>query len=325
MFIADEIEDAWQEAYSWLCQQRGNAPANSDVWHLRFHWGNNGNILLRQVLQGQYRLSPMQVIHRRAAENIALWTASDALVLKWVALRVADYFPVHELCHHTKGFGCRHSLKKVSEALQSGRYQYVYRTDIRGYYRHMRKAQLRGMIKLWVNDPILKNLVLQFIDYSVEDGGEFITPHAGISRGCALSPILGAGLLQHIDAYFASCREVFYVRYMDDFLLLTETRWSLRRCIRWLNRSLDMGGFSVHPDKTQIGRWEKGFDWLGLWFSPAGTTIAPRALNNHRERCLRLYEQMRVKGLSQEQAMTRVRIYKQRWEKWATALQDAKR
>jgi hypothetical protein len=25
-------------AYSWLCKQRRNFPANADIWHLRFHW-----------------------------------------------------------------------------------------------------------------------------------------------------------------------------------------------------------------------------------------------------------------------------------------------
>jgi hypothetical protein len=24
-------------AYSWLCKQRRNFPANADIWHLRFH------------------------------------------------------------------------------------------------------------------------------------------------------------------------------------------------------------------------------------------------------------------------------------------------
>jgi hypothetical protein len=291
-----ESEWAWLAAYRWLCRQRRNAPANADVWHLRFHWQRDGTALRQCVEQGRYRLSPMQAITNSAGEALAMWSAQDALVLKWVALRVAQYLPTHERCHHVKGYGCKHSLQQVAAALRQQNYRYVYRTDIRGYYRHIRKDQLAMLVRNWVADPVLCRLILQFIDYSVEDGGEFYTPQHGISRGCALSPLLGASLLHHVDAHFAANKEVFYVRYMDDFLLLAPRRWPLRRAIRQLHGFLQPGGFELHPDKTQLGRLEKGFDWLGLWFSPEGTTIAPRALNNHRERCLRLYEQARRRG-----------------------------
>ncbi|MCY1688738.1 hypothetical protein [Yersinia enterocolitica] len=31
-----------------------------------------------------------------------------------------------------------------------------------------------------------------------------------------MSPMIGARLLHHVDIYFASREEIFYVRYMDD-------------------------------------------------------------------------------------------------------------
>lgn len=41
-------------------------------------------------------------------------------------------------------------------------------------------------------------------------------------------------------------------------------------------------GFSRHPDKTMTGKPEKGFDWLGIWFSPQGDTISPRAMQQYQ-------------------------------------------
>ncbi|MBT2372345.1 reverse transcriptase domain-containing protein [Pseudomonas fluorescens] len=112
----------------------------------------------------------------------------------------------------------------------------------------------------------------------VENGGEFFTPATGISRGCALGPLLGAALLPHVDEYFAAQTDLYYVRYMDDFLLLTGRRWPLRRAVSRLNAFFNVGGFEGHPDKTQLGRVEKGSDWLGVWFGPDGPTITPRAI-----------------------------------------------
>ncbi|WDZ51801.1 reverse transcriptase domain-containing protein [Acinetobacter vivianii] len=249
-----------------------------------------------------------------------MWSAQDALVLKWVALRVAHYLPAHDLCHHLKGRGCHHSLSLVTAALYKGQYQFVYRSDIRGYYQNIRKETLAGLIPQWVPDPVLCNLMTQFIYYSVEQGGVFHTPTHGISRGCALSPLLGGSLLHHVDAWFASRKNVFYVRYMDDFLLLTESRWALRHAIRQLHQFMQPEGFAMHPDKTQIGRLANGFDWVGMWISPSEQSIAPRALENHQKHRLRLYEQARRRGLSESAANDRVQVYVIRWEKWAANL-----
>lgn len=318
-------ETAWQEAYRWLCCQRRQAPANGDVWHLRHHWRRDGAALRRQVEHGDYRLAPMQVIHRRDGDALVMWSAADAMVLKWVALRITQHLPLHPRCHHLKGFGCHHSLKTVAAGLKEGRWRFVYRTDIQGYYHHIRKLQLAQLIRKWVPDPVLCALTVQFIYYSLEEGGRFYTPLTGISRGCALSPLLGASLLYHVDVCFSSCQEVFYVRYMDDFLVLTETRWALRRAIKQLNTLMALGGFNAHPDKTQIGRLDKGFDWLGVWFGAGGPDLAPRALNNHRARRLRLYEQARLRGLDEAASQRRVQAYETRWTLWAESLLRAAR
>ena len=265
---------------------------------------------------GNYRLQPMQV-YRGHDRSWVQWCAQDALVLKWVALQVENRLPMHERCAHIKGRGGgRQSVNEVWRALASGDFPFVYRTDIRGYYRHIRKEQLLSLVRQHVDDPALTDLVEQYLYYSVEDGGDIFTPEKGICRGSALSPLMGAALLYHVDGHFAAVRGIFYARYMDDFVLLTRTRWQLRRCVKHLHEFFNQGGFETHPDKTQLGRIEHGFDWLGVWFTPTGTSIAPRALENHRAQRLRLYEQARRRGLSATDADARVQAYLIRWNIW---------
>jgi hypothetical protein len=45
-----------------------------------------------------------------------------------------------------------------------------------------------------------------------------------------------------------------------------------------------------HPDKTAMGRIEKGFDFLGYHFSPQGLSLAQKTVDNFVEKALRLYE-----------------------------------
>ncbi|WP_253893519.1 reverse transcriptase domain-containing protein [Serratia marcescens] len=251
-----------------------------------------------------------------------MWRSCDALVLKWLALQVKNRLPNHPLCEHGPGHrGGRSSLRRVQEALLGREFEFVFRTDIRGYYQHILKAQVVNQFNRDIDNPELQTLFNQYVYYSVEYGGEIHTPEQGIPRGCALSPIIGASLLFHVDSYFSAQENVFYARYMDDFLILTPTRWKLRKAVRRLNEFFDLGGFEQHPDKTQLGRLGQGFDWLGIQFYHTGASgIAPRAIKNHQERRMRLYEQSRAQGKTESESCARVQAYVRRWCLWADNL-----
>ncbi|ECZ3345904.1 hypothetical protein F7I80_21510 [Salmonella enterica] len=208
----------------------------------------------------------------------------------------ASVLPVSRWCEHLRGHGGgRASVRQTHARLLSGRYPFVFRTDIRGYYARISKTLLYEQLCRYVSSPVLRDLLCQFLHYSVEDGGEFHTPLRGIPRGSALSPLLAAFHLTETDNVFSRNRHVTYVRYMDDFLILSPTRWHLRRAVRMLNRHFAQAGFEQHPDKTFIGRVEKGFDWMGFWFTEKGCDgVAPRALQHFKDRLRRLYEQLCV-------------------------------
>ncbi len=52
----------------------------------------------------------------------------------------------------------------------------------------------------------------------------------------------------------------FYMRFMDDILVLAPTRWRLRKAVNEVLGSLCL---LKHPDQTFVGRTERGFDFLG--------------------------------------------------------------
>lgn len=258
---------AWEQAYRWLVHRRRHAPENADIWHVRFHWQTLDAQLWQTVIQGQYRFTPMQRIDTQHGV-VVMWLAIDALVLKWLALCILPSLPKHPTCRHLRGHGgVSGSLTKVRSALFSGDNRYVFRTDIRGYYAHFSQARLLAWLFRHIEHPVYRDLLTQYVHYSVEWGGEFFTPASGIARACSLSPLIGGSYLYHVDEVMSRLQPVLYERYMDDFLLLSPTRWPLRRAIAHLNGYLADDGFEKHPDKTQIGRIAKGFGWLGRWFT----------------------------------------------------------
>ncbi len=95
----------------------------------------------------------------------------------------------------------------------------------------------------------------------------------------------------------------------DDALVLklvpSKRRWPLRRTIHSLNEQMKECGFALYPDKTQIGRLEKGFDWMGLLFDEADVRRSPRSLQMLMDKTLRLYEQNSpVKNIMKKKSAT---------------------
>lgn len=253
----------------------------------------------------------------RGKNKRAIWSAQDAVVLKWVEMQLRERLPAHPLCEHYRGHGGgKHSVHKMERSLRTEKWAYVCRTDIQGFYGRIRRGRLLRQIKRHVRDPNLLNIVHQYLHYSVEWGGEFYSPPRGICRGCALSPLLAGFCLWAMDTYFeAQQGHLRYVRYMDDVVIFTRTRWHLRRAVRALNVFFASGGYGQHPDKTFIGKTSKGFDWMGIMFNRSGCVgVAPRAMANHRERLRRLYEQAWRYG--KRGLRRRVTAYVRRWKIW---------
>ncbi|EKA6275301.1 transposase [Salmonella enterica] len=315
-----EPDNEWDIAFSWLCHSRKHHPAGADVWDLIFHWHRERHELWHQVQSCSWRLSPMLICRAGYDEDIAVWRARDALILKWTALHLKHVLPQHLCCGHTAGNGgVTGNLRCVSSAIRSGEYHFVWRTDIRGYYRHINKKQMLSQIINRIASSVLRSLAEQFLFYSIEYGGEIKTPLNGIPRGCALSPLLGSSHLYHVDCDMSTDRTgLFYVRYMDDFLFLSKKRWPLRRAIRDLHQWFAIGGFETHPNKTQLGKTAKGFDWLGIDFDDTGATgISRRATENHLMKRRRLEEQCRRRGYTPEDTRLRLSAYEIRWQQWA--------
>ncbi len=336
---ASRLCTAWQ----WLETQRQTAPEGADVWDIRWQAQQSTTYLtdlLHTLQAGEYRLSPLQ-LHGQGEDRKAVWSAQDALVLKWVALSIEGQLPLHPACEHVKGHGGgRQSVNRLHALLtgtapehtpehttdtpkKTADYAWVCRTDIRGYYRNISKETLLNQVRQHVQDPVLTELIRQYIHYTVEDGGAFHTPEKGISRGCALSPLMGALHLVEMDEHFSRQKGIHYARYMDDIVILAKTRWSLRKHTKRLMQWFSEYGFEAHPDKTQIGRTAKGFDWMGAWLTHEGVTdIAPRAKANHREKVRRLYERLArvphwLRHRRQQQVHARVSAYRKRWNIWA--------
>jgi hypothetical protein len=146
------------------------------------------------------------------------------------------------------------------------------------------------MVRLYVPDAAVLELIGGYLRRVVADGGVYEEISQGISLGCPLSPLMGALFLKPLDDLMGRMG-LFYVRFMDDWVILTPTRWKLRGAVRAVQELMGELKLVLHPDKTFIGRISRGFDFLGYWFSPQGLGIASKSVERFAERVCLLYEQ----------------------------------
>ena len=168
--------------------------------------------------------------------------------------------------------------------------------------------RLLGRLSVYIADPRLLSPIVQVLRRCAELGWAY---RQGIALGCPLSPIIGAFYLSELDAQL-ECLGLFYVRYMDDILVLSPTRWKLRHAVRGVNQALGNLGLGKHPDKTFIGRLDHGFDFLGSHIHPKGLAPARKPLAQFVARVRRLYEQ----ELGAVEAAARLGMVVRHWVAW---------
>ena len=75
-------DDVLDTAYDWLCKRRRNYPADADVWSFRQAWAQEKNKIKAALASGRYRFGLFTKITLVGGEEVDLWSARGALVLK---------------------------------------------------------------------------------------------------------------------------------------------------------------------------------------------------------------------------------------------------
>lgn len=192
---------ALQEAFNWLCQQRKNFPSSSDVWSLQAGWDELSATLLHQINSGQYCFSPLSVITKSNGQTIHLWCSQDALVMKLLSNQLTTMLRLSDQCVHVKGNGgLKSAINQTQQALST--YQFVCKTDVKSFYESMNQHILMKLVDQQISCKLMRRYLWQVVTRVIDKGGNIIQCKQGISRGSALSPILGALYLNNLDIAF---------------------------------------------------------------------------------------------------------------------------
>lgn len=173
-------------------------------------------------------------------------------------------------CFHLAGpNGVKNALQYVQNVLATSRFNYAIRIDIKSYYASINHKILIEQINQNYSDPRLKHYLEDIITSAVDDGGNVFIPDQGIPRRSSLSPFFGALYLSPLDKAFIQRKGVVYARYMDDVIILCQTKRQYQHARKILFNILRQLKLKLSPRKTWMGALHKGFHFLGVFFDAA--------------------------------------------------------
>lgn len=136
---------------------------------------------------------------------------------------------------------------------------YVLQCDIAGYYPNMNHKVLENKFRRYFS-PEIYNLILLTLNCAF-DGDK------GYYAGSQIMQLAGAMMLDDLDHFVKEKLMVkYYIRYMDDFVLIHNDKGFLKKCRDEIVKELAKIGFKLHPKKTKIVPISSSVKFLGFYF-----------------------------------------------------------
>lgn len=181
-------------------------------------------------------------------------------------------------CACQKGKGIDFARKRLKKHLWNqychfGIDSYVLQIDIKGYYPNMQHDAVKKKFRRYLADELYE-MVCDVLD--TQYAGD-----VGYNPGSQMVQIAGISLLDDLDHY---CKERLhlkhYMRYMDDILIIHESKEYLKYVLSEIEKKLDEISFQVHETKTHITPLKKGFTFLGFEYRMTFTGKVIMTLNS---------------------------------------------
>ena len=137
--------------------------------------------------------------------------------------------------------------------------------DVASYFDSIDRQRLIGELRKYLDEPGILCLVKSLISVGVSTSEGIVDRDRGIPQGSVISPLLANLYLHEFDCLFASS-DVKLVRYADDFLILGRTRDRIMAVLSQVGLFLNEIGLELHPKKTQVTNFDRGFRFLGHAF-----------------------------------------------------------
>jgi len=160
------------------------------------------------------------------------------------------------------------AIKRVEHIIRTkGNVQWTATPDIDRFFDTLDHSILMARLQDVIKEPEIINLASLWLHAGIiGSAGTWEDPQEGIAQGSVVSPLFSNIYLDSLDKV-AVARNISYVRYSDNFIILEESREKLLAAFKCLNDHLE-GSLKLKLNKdSEICRTlDQGFVFLGVFF-----------------------------------------------------------
>ncbi len=158
----------------------------------------------------------------------------------------------------TKEISIKSAMKKIIQHTKNKNF-WIFESDIQGFFDNVPKHRMICRIFKTLPDPSLKKLIREIINFKIGNteyvkakGIEVPNIKYGVSQGSSLSPIFANLYLSKFDLFMKSKFGDKYIRYVDDFIVLCQTKEEAELAKKMSISFLGKEKLELSPKKTHI-------------------------------------------------------------------------
>lgn len=320
LFMGQEYESAisFGELYKGLCKSSRNVKWKDSVATYHANALKNTYKLRRSLLADKYAIDAYQhfTIHEPKEREIVATRIKDrqfqrSLCDNILYPQITRSF-LRDNCACQRGKGVDDALNRMDTHLHRyylhhGPNGWVLKCDIHHYFAETRHEDAKAAVRKRVPDDEAYRRAAEIID---SFGGD-----KGIGLGSQVSQLVELALLDDFDHWVKERLGVkYYIRYMDDFILIHSDKAFLEECLRRITERLARLGLTLNA-KTHIHPLKQGVMFLKWRFILTGSGKVVRRMSKQsiaKER--RKLKKMRAKVLEGKCTMEDARANLQSWE-----------
>jgi group II intron reverse transcriptase/maturase len=271
--LAHYIDEVWMhEAYRRTRKDGARGIDGQTAAQYAEDLGTNLRSLLDRMKSGRYWAPPVRRVHIPKGDGsetrpIGIPTFEDKVAQRAVAMVIGQVYE-QEFYDFSYGFRpgrtAHQALKRIrTEAMGMGG-GWVVEVDIRKFFDSVDHAVLREVLCRRIGDGVLLRLIGKWLNAGVLEDQVLSRPEEGTPQGGVISPLLANVLLHEVfDAWFVKdvvpvlAGRSVPVRYADDIAVLFANERDARRFLAVLPKRFGKYGLTLHPDKTQLVRFQR--------------------------------------------------------------------
>ena len=177
---------------------------------------------------------------------------------------------------------CHDAIRKIISYRDKG-YKFVVDADIVGCFDNIPHNVIMKALSAVIADGNILTAVERCLKAGVVDNGEFKETNIGTPQGGNLSPLLTNIVLHELDIKLHQAGLPF-VRYADDFVILTRTMREAEEAYLFAQNVLNALGLEVSKEKSKIASFDEGFDFLGFNLRKQHVKMSDKAVNRYKQK-----------------------------------------